>query len=391
MKVLFVIPSLGPGGAERVVATLAGELAARGHSVTVITTTTRKDHYRLAAGCERLAMNLSGTDPGAGFSSVRRPRAFLRLMGGLREFRKAVNSRSPDVVVSFMTDMNLLTLLVVGRRLPVVVSERSNPAMEPTRWAYAVLRRLLYPRAAGLVSPGAGMDAALSWLPSSKRTVIHNPVAFETQGHVPKSAGSQNEMIQFVAMGRLVYQKGFDLLLEAMSLWADRGGTSEWRLSIFGDGPDRDALVRQVKALGMEQLVDLPGVVANPEVAIANADVFVLSSRWEGFVNVVIEALATGVPVVAFDCDFGPSEIIHDGYNGLLVPNSDVVALTDALISMSDVDLRHRLASTATASVERFGAETIAQQWDEYLHQAIRRWRYRGGKVPTASNGSPGF
>jgi glycosyltransferase involved in cell wall biosynthesis len=142
-------------------------------------------------------------------------------------------------------------------------------------------------------------------------------------------------------------------------------------LSIFGEGPERGALERQADRLGIADRVRLPGLTSSPGEWIAAADIFVLSSRFEGFPNVLLEALAAGIPSVAFDCPWGPADIIHDERTGLLIAKEDVAALASALVRLlTDSDLRHRIAACAQADT-RFSTDTVLAKWDAVIDEAV--------------------
>ena len=179
-----------------------------------------------------------------------------------------------------------------------------------------------------------------------------------------------------LAMGRLHRQKGFDILIEAFAALAD----SSIRLVILGEGEERAALRAQAKNLGVEARVHLPGFDARPERWLAHTDLFVLSSRWEGFGHVLAEAMAAGVPVIAARAPHGPEEIIEDGKTGLLVPVADPVALTQAMARLlDDRDWACRLAAQARIAVERFSLPVIADQYAEQIERVARLRDAAGG------------
>jgi glycosyltransferase involved in cell wall biosynthesis len=178
-----------------------------------------------------------------------------------------------------------------------------------------------------------------------------------------------------VAVGRLGREKGFDLLLEAYA----RSGLPKagWQLVILGDGPERDMLQRRIEQLGLQGSVLMPGVVKNPEQWLQHAELFVLSSRFEGFPNALLEAMQCGLPVAAFDCPSGPGEIVRHEQTGLLVPAGDVDALAAAITRLAnDADLRQRLGSAAAIDVaSRFSLQQIASMWEALLVGVAGRTR----------------
>jgi glycosyltransferase involved in cell wall biosynthesis len=168
-----------------------------------------------------------------------------------------------------------------------------------------------------------------------------------------------------MAVGRLDVQKGFDVLLKTFVALAPR--YPSWDLVILGEGPERAGLEQQVAAAGLQRRVWLPGRAGNVGDWYSRADLYVMSSRFEGFPNTLAEAMAHGCAAVSYDCDTGPREIIRHEYDGLLVtPVGDVPALSLALdrLMRDDVE-RERMAARAIEVRERFSMERILAKWDE--------------------------
>jgi glycosyltransferase involved in cell wall biosynthesis len=170
----------------------------------------------------------------------------------------------------------------------------------------------------------------------------------------------------FLAVGRLNPQKGFDILIRAMAAVRDR--EPDWKLVILGEGDSRDELERLVEELGLVEAIHLPGRVRNPWPWLAAADVFVMSSRSEGFPNALCEAMVAGLPVISTDCPSGPADLIEDGTDGLLVPVGDVVTLAGSMLRLAgSPDLRTELGARAKRIGKRYRLAEILDLWDEVL------------------------
>jgi len=358
-KVALVAPSLAGGGAERVLALLAGGLAGRACRVAVVTIYgTQRDFWPLPPGVERVALDLGGDTAGWRAKLA----ANLRRVRGLRH---ALRRLGPDLIVSFMSRTNVLALLAARPLgIPVIVTEHTDCRMEPLEPIWERLRRWTYRRAARVVSVSAGVDAYFSWLPADQRAVVPNPVSVAE----PAAAGDfpPPPRPTIVAMGRLEREKGFDLLIDAFARVAP--ALPDWTLVIFGEGSRRAALEEQASRLGLAGRVLLAGTVPAPTDALRQASLFVLSSRYEGFGLALVEAMACGVPAIAFDCPSGPREILRHGLDGLLVPPENVEALAGAMADlMRDPLRRQRLAGEARASARRFALDRILDQWEALL------------------------
>ena len=384
MKIMFVIYSMIPGGAERVAATLINHWVSSGDELILVTITSAEiDFYELDGRIKRMPLNLARASRNWRDSILNN----FQIIMQLREVMHHVN---PDVVLSFMDLVNLRVLLAAfGTRMPVVVGERVDPTQHPIGKIARVLRWLLYRRAYAVVLQTHGIVHWASRFVSCKAIhVIPNPIG--DQFLKPNPTISEHAR-KIVAMGRLEFQKGFDLLLRAFAQCA--GGHPDWTLDIFGEGSERIRLQALANHLGIADRVRLPGVIKDPERVLRQFDIFILSSRYEGFPNALLEAMTCGLAVISFDCRSGPREMIENGVNGVLVPPLDVDALVKAMARlMGDEDERKRLGERAVAVAERFSLARVSQMWRSVLESVVyhrernrRARRYQPSETSTGA------
>ena len=277
--------------------------------------------------------------------------------------RRAIRASRPDVVISFIDQVNVLVLLATrGTGLAVIVAERIDPHHFALSRVWERLRWWAYARAGRVVVQSDG--AATYFRPRLGKRVVVIPNPLATLPLTPATRQATPGGPSVVAMGRLTEQKRFDLLLRAFARQKDR----RWTLTILGEGPLRPSLEALSRELGVSDRVAMPGLVDNPSDYLAQASAFVLSSAYEGFPNALGEAMAAGLPVIATDCAGGVRELIRDGDNGVLVPPGDEPALAAAIERlMSDAALRHRLGDKAREVLERFGETSVMACWEELL------------------------
>lgn len=325
-RILFILHNLHGGGAEKMLARLASSLCET-HRVTLLTLTEGGvNEALLAPGVRRVCLQ-----------SPRTASALPALARFLRTERF-------DAMLAALTHVNVLAIgaAALSGSLPRLhVSERNafsrdrdvNPARS-VRTAYALAPWLyrLMPNPVVCVSQGVAQDLLRHpALRPQDLVTADNPVLDDeylsrplpTPRH-PWLRNRQGRVL--IAVGRLAPQKGFDLLIEALAQLPE-----DVRLVILGEGPQREALGQQAHRLGLAERVDLPGYHDDPQAEIAAADCFVLASRFEGSPNALVEALATGVPVVATDCPYGPDEILDRGRIAPLVPAENAPALAGAI------------------------------------------------------------
>jgi glycosyltransferase involved in cell wall biosynthesis len=367
MKVTFVIASMDAGGAERVLSILANHGAELNWDITLLTFTRGASFFPLHPAIKFSPLGILDRSPLA----IQR---FLDNFKRLWMLRRAIRKSDPQVVVSFLDQINVHTLLATaGLNLPVIVSERVDPTLHSSGGIWDRLRRWLYPSADRLVSVTQGIDNYFDWLPKENRVVINNPVEARTlegkELRLPPGVDPDKKWI--VAMGRLTHQKGFDLLLEAFHAIADK--YTDWQLVILGEGEFRAELETLRDKLELQTQVVFPGCLDDPFSFLMQAKLFVVSSRYEGFVNSLGEAMACGLPAVAFDCPGGPAEIIRHEVDGILVPAENVSALAKGMERlMEGEEGRSRMAANAPDVVQRFSREKILGAWEDVILKVAR-------------------
>jgi len=327
-RLALFVPSMAGGGAERITLTLARGLAERGYAVDLVLAQAEGPYLTEVPGSVRVV------DLGAS-------RVLLSLPALVAYLRR----ERPQAMLSALRHANIIALWarrLAGVPTRVVVSERDTLSLSVQhvrsrrgRLMPQLIRRF-YPWADGVVAISKGVAddlARMTGIPRQRIQVIYNPVVTpelqaKAQAPLEHPWFKPGEPPVLLGTGRLTAQKDFPTLIQAFArVWQAR----PVRLLILGEGEERPALEALVRKLGLEPDVSLRGFVKNPYPYMAQASLFVLSSRWEGLGNVLIEALYCGAPLISTDCPSGPREILRDGQYGQLVPVGDVTALTQAM------------------------------------------------------------
>ena len=349
------------GGACRVLTNMANYWAGRGFAVTLFSFEdgSNPPYYLVDERVRMVYLDLNSYSSNI-FESI------INNCKRLWKIRQAVRRAGCGAVISFIDSANVRTLLALaGLRIPVVVSERIDPAYEDIGRVWNLFRRLTYPLATHVVVQTRQAAPFFSYLPSRKVIVIPNPVVA-----LPLAGGGPVlKRPALLAVGRMYPQKAYGLMLRAFAKCSVRH--PDWTLSIAGDGPLWDELHNLAEGLGIVDKVRFLGQVRDMGGTLAQADAYVLASAYEGFPNSLCEAMAAGLPCISTDCPSGPSDIITHGEDGLLVPNGDEVALAEAMwIVMADGRERARLGSAARSVLDRFSEDVVMDRWEACLFNA---------------------
>jgi len=360
-KLFFVIPFLTKGGAQRVVCNLSNYFNNKNYRVTIFVLNQCEIGYHLDAGVKVVFLN----------HRKGRENIFYRIFFAVSIFFKLfyhIVKSQPKHIISFTTTANLWTgILSTILRIPYIVSERTVP--ERTINAYNPIAGKivcwLYKKATAIVVPSKGMVAELrknkNLVDTSNIHVIRNPVSiFKDPSNV-----SVHPKPFILAVGRLHFVKGFDLLINSYNDLK----TNDLDLIILGDGTEREKLAKQISSLGLNNSVFLVGRKENVQDYYDQCELFVLSSRNEGYPNVLIEAMNAGCASIAFDCVTGPSEIIENKINGLLIDNGNKALLTQAMRELlADENLKETISKKARLIGEANSMEALALEWEKLIN-----------------------
>jgi glycosyltransferase involved in cell wall biosynthesis len=375
LNIGLLIPTLQSGGAERVCSLLANHWARAGHHVTLMTfSNPDSDAFVVSPFVDRVV--LGGADLTTGVW-----RTTTKNMARLRALRSQIQESDLDVSLSFMSVSNTL-LAVAGRGLSTacIGAERTYPPAMPLPKLAEWARWGLY----GWLDAVVGLtDDSGRWLKQHTRAksvaVIPNPVDLPLVSSAPfvdpqavRCPGSR----LMLAVGRLSEEKQFGDLIRAFCKVSEKltslASPLPWQLVILGEGPQQTALLSLIEQLGAQGMVLMPGRAGNVADWYVGADAFALTSSFEGYPNGLLEALAHGVPSVAFDCLTGPRELIRDGVNGLLVKPNSASDLEAALCRlMTDASLRAQLAQQSELTIQAHAIEGISKRWEAVFAQAM--------------------
>lgn len=354
----LIVRTLEGGGMQRIILLLAEAFAKTGIRVEILTGHDAKTTCKLPLGASIRCLPRSNMFSSSLALLKARPRDALRLLPLLTPlkpdmFRRLpaliayLRTAKPDAVLTAGTQSNLAAIIAraaAGIPARLVISEHNTLSIVAHRghgvfrWAYPGLVRRFYPEADAVaaVSRGVAQDLAqIAGLPEEQITLIYNPVDTEAIAHagempVEHPWFTDRSCPIVLGVGRLHRQKDFPTLIRAFAIARKE---RDLRLAILGEGSERKMLETLCQQLGVQDDVFMPGFVDNPFAWMSRASLFVLSSAWEGFALVLVEALASGCPVISTDCPSGPSEILQDGTYGSLVPIGNSEAMASAMLA----------------------------------------------------------
>lgn len=356
IKICLVIHSLQAGGMERVMSELASNFASKANIEThlILYGLTREIFYTIPE-------NVIVHKPKFIFDNNKR---WVSTLKTILYLRKTITRIHPKSVLSFGEHWNNLVLLsMLGLKYPVYVSDRSQPDKSLGKWQ-DYLRKKLYPKAKGIIAQTQkAKEIFKKSIIHPNITVIGNPI----REFNPMYAKAQKEKIVLM-VGRLIQSKNQDKLIEIFA----KINAPDWKLMLVGYDHLKQKNMDRLRALAKELKVDdrviFTGKQDNVEELYGQSAIFAFTSSSEGFPNVIGEAMSAGLPVVAFDCVAGPSDMINDGQNGFLIPLFDSATFEAKLsLLMNDQSLREQLGANALQSIQQFSKEKICDEFYQFI------------------------
>jgi glycosyltransferase involved in cell wall biosynthesis len=361
-RLFFLIPNLGKGGAERILAHLLNHLDRNKFTLGCIFYNDLHAH-RIPDDVTVLNLKLPGT---------RNPlKKIARYVSRIVKIIRIINEYKPDCFMSFMMNTPAILAAKLSSVKPFCIISSHSTSNYEERGIKYLFAKALYPLANHTVAVSRGLK---SWLESklnihpSKISVIYNPIDLSA---INKSVKEPIDDVSFfkenvpviTSAGRLMPEKGHKYLIKAFALCCRKINS---RLVILGEGPEESSLKRFAHSLGIHDKVIFLGFQNNPFKFFANSTLFVLPSKFEGFGNVIVEAMACGTPVISSDCPVGPREIIQNGHNGILVPPRNPEALAVAMMKLlADDKERERLSTNACNGIEKYDVSRIVAQYEK--------------------------
>ncbi|BEG98797.1 glycosyltransferase family 4 protein [Bacteroides sedimenti] len=378
-KIVYCIPSLySPGGMERVVSLKANYLADNlNYDITIIITDgkDKKPFYDLSSSIKVINLDINYNElygkslPKKAFGYFQKQYLYKK------KLKKTLCKIRPDITISTLRrEINFINSIDDGSiKVGEIHFNKANYRDFKNEKVFSFIQKIVTHFWMGKLIKELkqlGKFVVLShedkqkWTELDNITVIHNPLSF-----FPEKKSSCTSQ-QVIAVGRYMPEKGFDLLINAWNIVNKKH--PEWKLRIFGDGM-RKELESQVKSLSLSNSCILEYPTTNISDKYIESSIFVLSSRHEGFGMVITEAMACGVPPIAFTCPCGPREIIKDGTDGLLVENGNIMDLANKICYLIENDeIRKNMGKSARINVERFKIENIAMQWKELFDTLLK-------------------
>lgn len=351
-RIVFFAGTLLQGGAERVISVLSRSFAEQGLDVSILCYYDSEIFYNIHP-----KVKLFSVEKETGTKNK------IRNLLWMRKFFK----QNADVIISFMAKFNMLAIFAhFGLKMPIIVADRSDPFVVPNNPLLRKLRDLLYNFADRVVLQTKRNYSYFSKSIQNKAEIIANPVDVGEFGGVALKTEKRQKI---VSVGRLIPLKNQKMLIDAFAKVSEK--YNDYTLTIYGDGSYRNDLENYINALSLSEKVLLPGNQKDIFSKIADAQLFVLSSNYEGMPNALIEAMCMGLPVISTDVS-GAADFIENGVNGLIVECNNLEQMVSALDKMlGDNEFCKAAAENAVSVAAKVDTDTIAKKWFKVIEDII--------------------
>lgn len=360
MKILFYIDNLQKGGAERVISNLSNYLI-KDNEIDIMLNSTKDIAYELNKNIKLIDID--------GNKIIKNP--ISKNINRLKVIKKKVIEENPDIIISFLP-MPSYRMLLLKKKLkkPIIVAERNNPKDEYSSFVDKILMKKLYKKADGFVFQTNEQKEYFDKKIQDNSIVIFNPIKEE---FMEKNIVEKENAI--INVGRLAEQKNQKMLINAFAKVCNK--YKDYTLKIFGQGPLKEELEKQIEDLNLKGRVILEGVSDNIKSELEKSKIFVMTSNFEGMPNALIEAMSLGVASISTDCPCGgPRELINDNINGFLIKNNDEEALCYKLEQLlSDESKIKSFGNEAEKIKQKLNIDSIAIQWKEYIYSVINQYK----------------
>lgn len=346
MNIVFTTGTMSAGGAERVISSIANSLANDNIHVTIVMWFDSPIFYTLNNKIETITLKSNSK------------------ISKIREFRGIVQQINPDIVMSFLAPVNMVTMIaLIGLKIKIIVSERNDPRHVPFNSVQRTVRNFLYYFATGITTQTGNNKNYFSQRLQSKCTVIFNPVNIksEMQGIALKT----EKRHKIVAISRLAKQKNLQMLINAFEQSLRK--YPDYELYIYGEGGEESRLKQIVAQKRLNNRIFFPGSVEDVHNKIVDAEIYVLCSNFEGMPNALLEAMSLGLPCIATKVS-GAVDLIDNGKNGVLIPVGNEQSLANEICKLlADKNRRDIIGKEASKLFDRLSPNVIIEQWKRYI------------------------
>ncbi len=357
MKIDFIISGLQGGGAQRVMVILANHFAEKGYEISIITFSGKHDDFEINPLINRVKLHKSKI-------KIHRIGVLINLL----KYYRAKKNR-PAIIISFITLMNLISIIVAKiYSIKIIISEHNSHLQAQSPKFLTYLTRKLFYRHADFVTVLTSYDIDFYKKLKSNVIVMPNPCSFTPI----ENSNKQREKV-ILAVGNLDrYQhKGFDNLISFIEPILK--SNPDWILKIIGGGDTGKNHLKNIAInLNITEQVVFAGFQSNVAEIMDASEIFILSSRYEGLPMVLLEAMSQGMACIAYDCKTGPSDIITNEVNGLLIEDQNSISMQNGLKKLiSDESLRNKLKANAIMSLDNYSINSIEEKWEKLFNELL--------------------